>query len=354
MKIKNLELINFRNYDHFTVEFKDNNLIVGNNGTGKTTILEAINILATSRSPITHGINKCIKHGQKGFIISGKFEKDNGEIFTIVFRQEKDVQRVIKINENILKKSSELLGQVNCVIFLPNDIDLIQGPPQGRRKYLDIVISQLNSDYYELLQQEALILKQRNALLKAVREKRQPENMLDSWDEQLLTTGNKIYLARQKKINNLGEILARYYGSIGFEQKIELIYKTQFSSDRAENKQELMDHRRFDIISGTTSFGVHRDDIQILCNKLPAAEFCSQGQQRLLVVCLKLAEAELKKNEQGEPLLLIDDVLLELDLKRFNGLLKETLLVSQKIFTVTDTTRFETDILAKMQQLKLG
>lgn len=353
MKIKNLELINFRNYDHYTVEFKDNNLIIGNNGTGKTSILEALNILATARSPITHGINKCIKHGQKGFIISGKFEKDSGEIFTIIFRQEKDVQRVIKLNETVLKKSSELLGQVNCVIFLPNDIDLIQGSPQGRRKYLDIVISQLDNNYYELLQKEAMVLKQRNALLKAIREKRAQENMLDSWDEQVLNIGLKIFEARRKKIQTLGDILARYYGSIGFNQQIELIYKTQFSVDQTNNKQELIDHRRFDIISGTTSFGVHRDDIQILCNKLPAAEFCSQGQQRLLVVCLKLAEAELKKNEQGEPLLLIDDVLLELDLERFNKLLKKTLGVSQKIFTVTDTARFEMKILAQMNQIKL-
>jgi DNA replication and repair protein RecF len=353
MKIKNLELINFRNYDHYTVEFNDNNLIIGNNGTGKTSILEAVNILATARSPITHGINKCIKHGQKGFIISGNFEKDNHETVTIIFRQEKDVQRVIKINDVVLKKSSELLGQVNSVIFLPNDIDLIQGTPQGRRKYLDIVISQLNSHYYELLQQEAVILKQRNALLKAIREKRQPENMLDGWDEQLLNVGLKIFEARREKIKILGDILSRYYGSSGFNQKVELVYKTQFSANQANNKQELLDRRRFDIISGTTSFGVHRDDIQILCNKLPAAEFCSQGQQRLLVVCLKLAEAELKKNEQGEPLLLVDDVLLELDLERFNKLLKETLGVSQKIFTVTDTARFEAEILTQLNQIKL-
>lgn len=354
MKINYLELINFRNHENLRIEFSENNLIIGENGTGKTSILEAITILATARSPITRGINKCIKHRQQGFIVSGNFSDPAEEKLNIIFKQQRDITRTIKVNDQILKKSSELLGLLNSVIFLPNDIGLIQGSPQERRKYLDILISQLDKNYYQQLQKEAQILKQRNTLLKAIRDGRQKEAELDSWDEQLLLVAEKIYQERQKIIAQLSAKTASWYQRIGFQQKIELTYKSAFSLDSKQNRASLQKQRQFDIISGTTNYGVHRDDLNITCRDLPAAEFCSQGQQRLLVVCLKLAEAELKKeNLKDAPLLLIDDVLLELDLLRFNNLLRETLQTSQKIFTVTDTRRFDPQILTNLKIINL-
>ncbi len=352
MQIKNIELISFRNYDRAVFDFSANNLIVGPNGSGKTSILEAIDILATTKSSIARGINKCIKAQQKGFIISAAFS--GHQDFKIVFKQERNVSRTIKLNENILDRSTELLGLVNSVIFLPQDIELIQGPPQLRRKYLDVLISQAEKNYYESLQLYAKVLSQRNETLKMIQRQAAKENLLEPWDEQLQELSGKIFRQRRDYLTKLSEIIQSLYQRIGISSNVELKYKTEITGEKTTDLKKIISNRRIELMTGFTNFGPHRDDLVFMVEETSAQDYCSQGQQRLLVLCLKLAEAAVKKEKLNDnPILLIDDVLLELDLERFNKIIKETLADSQKIFTVTDTKRFDPDLLKQLHCIEL-
>ncbi len=353
MKIKSINLITFRNYNNADFNFKDNNLILGENGTGKTSILEAIDIIASTRSSIARGINKCIKNNHKGFIITVILETGDSEK-KIVFRQEKNAKRIVKIDDNLIEKSSQLLGVLNAVIFLPGDIEIIKGSPQLRRKYLDILISQIEKDYFETLKNYNLVLKHRNTTLKLIKEQNKERSLISIWDKQLIELGGKIRAIRERYIRKIEQYTAELYQKIGFNEEIKFIYKTDLSGTFEQDLKLLKDSLTDDIINGYTCLGIHRDDIKIKSGGLELAEYSSQGQQRLFSVCLKIAEARIKKEIlQDPPILLIDDVLLELDLKRFNNLLREILTDSQKLFTVTDTNRFAPDVLEKMQIIEI-
>lgn len=198
MKIDSLWLINFRNHQNYQIKFSPQTVIVGPNGSGKTSILEAIGILATTRSPITKSLQTCVNHEGKGFIISAKFS--GREELTISFKHER--QKTIKINEDVVSKISSLLGKINVVLFLPHDIELIQGSPAARRKYLDIMISQIDSAYYTNLQQYYAALKQRNELLKNIRHGRSQKTELEVWNTQLAELNTQIMLKRKKVYPN--------------------------------------------------------------------------------------------------------------------------------------------------------
>ena len=359
MKITRLWLVNFRNYENAVLEFADNTLLVGLNGAGKTNVLEAVDILATSRSKIVKGLNKCIRHGQAGFAISGNFAAA-GE-FTVAFRQERDADRTVKINDETLARTSELLGKVNSVIFLPGDLELIHGTPAARRKYLDLVISQTEKDYYQDLQVYTRALKQRNELLKNLRyadasdgERSRTARDFTVWETQLAETGARIMQKRREILDFFAGETARLYNEMGFSGTLSLRYKTDVTSDCQANLEALAAARADDIRLRRTHFGTHADDFEFHLDNNKAAEFCSQGQQRLIALACKCAEAKLKNQKLADPpIVLVDDVLLELDLERLNKIITAIAPDSQKIFTVTDTGRFSADILRGMKVIKI-
>ncbi|MDR1998190.1 MAG: DNA replication and repair protein RecF [Candidatus Margulisbacteria bacterium] len=383
MKITQLWLLNFRNYENTRLEFADSNLIVGPNGAGKTNILEAIDILATSRSRIVKGLNKCIRHGQPGFAIAGRFAyppfdsaqgstgstqslqndfvhsslsgAQTGSGFTVAFRQERGTERTIKIDDEVLTRTSELIGRVNSVIFLPGDLELVHGPPVLRRKYLDIIISQTASDYYQDLQTYTRALKQRNELLKSLRgAARSAEDGLAVWDRQLADGAARILLKRREYLEFFARETGRLYNEMGFAGVLTLRYKTNVTADAHRNLELLTAARAEDVRFGRTHCGTHADDFEFWLDDSKAAEFCSQGQQRLLAIAFKCAETKIKTDKlKDPPLVLVDDVLLELDVERLNKIITALAPQSQKIFTVTDTGRFAADALQKMRIIRV-
>jgi len=352
MNISRLWLLNFRNYENAILEFAENNLLVGPNGAGKTNILEAIDILATSRSKIVKGLNKCIRYGQQGFVINGSFAAPD---FTVAFRQEHKAERTIKIDDEILARTSELIGRVNSVIFLPGDLELIQGTPLVRRKYLDICISQTERDYYKALQDYTRALKQRNELLKTLRHSAGNLAGLDVWDEQLARLAGQIVPCRREYLEFFARETAKLYNAMGFAGTVTIRYKTEVTADKQKNLEILAAARADDVRFGHTHYGTHADDFEFYLNDNKAAEFCSQGQQRLLAIVFKCAEAKIKTEKLNDPpIVLIDDVLLELDLERLNKIIAVIAPQSQKIFTVTDTGRLSADVLRGMRVIKIA
>ena len=347
MRIDSLWLINFRNHHNYQLVFSNQTVIVGPNGSGKTSILEAIGILATTKSPITKSLQTCVNHESKGFIISGKFS--GTEDLHISFKHER--QKIIKINEDIVSKTSALLGKINCVLFLPHDIDIIQGSPAGRRKYLDIMISQIHEDYYKDLQNYYAILKQRNELLKNIRHNRAKREDLQVWDIQLCVLNLKIMKKRKSFIEFMHSTMAEIYTDM-HQQKLEVKYDSELLHTKPEDLLE--NSYEFDIRTGHTHCGIHTDDLLFMVNDTPAVEYCSQGQQRMLSIALKCTEVKIKKDKlQDDPIILIDDVLLELDISRFNKIISRLAPESQQIFTVTDTSRFESSVLEKLSLIQI-
>ncbi|MDR1452362.1 MAG: DNA replication/repair protein RecF [Candidatus Margulisbacteria bacterium] len=366
MKITHLWLLNFRNYENATLDFADNNLLVGLNGAGKTNVLEAIDILATSRSRIVNGLNKCIRRGQAGFALRGRFDcVPAGHCaphppLTVALRQERGAGRVIKINEETLSRASELLGRVNSVFFLPSDLEIIHGQPLQRRKYLDVVISQTEPDYCRALQLYVRALKQRNELLKNLRVRSlsgvemSGVDSLSVWDAQLADNAARIMVKRQEYLEFFAREAAQFYKDMGFAGALALKYKTETLSDGQKNIQALQNSRAADLRFGRTHFGPHTDDFEIYLNENKAADFCSQGQKRLIALALKCAEVKIKRQKLNDPpLVLVDDVLLELDLTRLNKIITAIAPGSQKIFTITDTSRFAPELLEGMKIIKV-
>ncbi|MDR2431743.1 MAG: DNA replication and repair protein RecF [Candidatus Margulisbacteria bacterium] len=358
MKIVRLWLVNFRNYENAVIEFAGHNLLVGLNGAGKTNILEAIDILATSRSRIAKGLNKCIRRGQSGFALNGVFASPPAGELTIAFRQERGAARTIKINDEILARSSELIGRVNSVIFLPGDLELVQGPPAARRKYLDILISQTEREYYADLQNYTRALKQRNELFKNLRSPGLPDTARNRavgvWDEQLAEYAGRLMLKRREYLDFFARETAGLYSALGFAGAVAVRYKTDVAPDKSQNLERLASSRAEDLRFGRTHWGAHADDFEFWLDDSKAAEFCSQGQRRLLAIAFKCAEAKIKTEKLNDPpVVLVDDVLLELDAERFNQVITAIAPQSQKIFTVTDTGRFAAGLLDKLKIIKI-
>ena len=369
--------MNFRNYENAILDFADNNLIVGPNGAGKTNVLEAIDILATSRSKIVNGLNKCIRYGQSGFALNGQFaavvsrasaaamddKPVQAAAFMVALRQERGAGRVIKINDETLSRASELLGRVNSVLFLPADLEIIHGQPLQRRKYLDIVISQAEPEYCRALQLYIRALKQRNELLKSMRgrawhgaDKAEVDrgDDLAVWDMQLADCAARIMVKRREYLEFFARETAQFYNAMGFAGALTLKYKTETWSDGQKNIDALQNSRAEDIRFGHTHFGPHTDDFEIYLDENKAADFCSQGQKRLIALALKCAEVKIKRQKLNDPpIVLIDDVLLELDLTRLSKIITAIAPGSQKIFTVTDTGRFAPELLKDMQIVKI-
>lgn len=347
MQIDSLWLINFRNHHNYQIQFAPQTVIVGPNGSGKTSVLEAIGILATTKSPITKSLQTCVNHDSKGFIISAQFSgKEN---LTVSFKHER--QKIIKINEDIVAKTSALLGRINTVLFLPHDIDIIQGSPAARRKYLDIMISQIDQGYYRDLQKYYAILKQRNELLKNIRHGRSQRGELAVWDTQLSELNIRIFETRKKYIQAMQETMAPLYADM-HQQKLQVRYASDLLT--TDIRQLLQHSFEADLRTGHTHVGIHTDDIVFLVNETPATEYCSQGQQRMLSIALKCTEVKIKREQlQDDPIVLIDDVLLELDVERFNKIIHTIAPGSQQIFTVTDTHRFNQDILQSVTLVEI-
>lgn len=234
---------------------------------------------------------------------------------------------------------SDIIGKVNCIVFTPDDISIVKDGPDQRRRFLDMMISSLKPNYIHLMSEYKKVLEQRNNYLKQIKELSKPEDMLDIWDEQISDLSYKIYTYRNEYVNKIKEKIETIHNNITKNAKDEEIIKLKYIST-GDSKEKYLENikkaRKTDINRGFSSIGIHRDDLIIYINHKPVGRFGSQGQQRTVILSLKLAELEVVTEEIGDsPILLLDDFMSELDSKRRRVLL-EKIKNNQVIITCTD------------------
>ena len=316
MKISSLYLNNFRNIKELSINLDDGiNVFYGNNAQGKTNILEAMFMCATGRSQRTRSDKDVISFGEESAQI--KMGVKNGSL-----RDNIDInitggeKKSIYINSLKISRLGELFGKVNIVFFSPEDLLLIKEGPSYRRRYMDMELCQLSGIYYSNLQRYYRVLKERNALLKKIQTNKKLYQTLDVWDEQLSYYGKKIVKDRKDFVASIGEYSKEIMSELTNEREVlKPVYRPSANED--EFSEKLKKGRQKDILYGTTSYGVHKDDIVFYINGINSREYASQGQQRSIILALKLSEIKLIEEKTSyEPVLLLDDVLSELDRQR--------------------------------------
>jgi len=328
MFVKELKLINYRNYEELKLEVNPKlNIFVGENAQGKTNVIEAIFLCAIGKSFRTNKDLELINMSKKQSYTKVKVNKAIGDV-SIEVKIDAAQKKNIKLNEMSISKIGELLGNLNIVLFSPEDLKIVKEGPSERRRFIDIDLSQIYPRYYYTLNQYNRILKHRNKLIK---ENRGKSIDLDIWDQQLVEAGANIILYRKKFIKRMSILAKLIHRKLTDEKEnLELQYITSISlkdSDELDTiKDKLMEKLKSSLSNelrrGLTLVGPHRDELLFNINQLEVKNFGSQGQQRTTVLSLKLAELELIKSEIGEyPVLLLDDVMSELDIKRQNYIL---------------------------------
>lgn len=323
MYIRELSLQNFRNYNYLNLVLHPSiNVFVGDNAQGKTNVLESIYLCATARSHRTNQEREVIKWDETEahikLNIQKKFIEDQ-----IDFHMDKRGKGVA-INRIPIKKLGDLLGVLNVVMFSPEDLQMIKRSPGERRRFIDIELCQLDRMYYYGLQQYHKVLKQRNNLLKNFNNTSDAQSMLEVWDIQVIEYGTNIINKRKDFINKLGSIAQEIHFNIsGDKEKLEVVYAPSVEIEAYEKK--LISSHDGDIFRRSTSIGPHRDDLVFLINGMDVRTYGSQGQQRTVVLSIKLAQLRMIQEILGEqPVLLLDDVLSELDYHRQQFLFAHT------------------------------
>ncbi|MBQ6860357.1 MAG: DNA replication/repair protein RecF [Clostridia bacterium] len=331
MRINKIALENFRNYEIQEIKLDQNiNVFYGNNAQGKTNILEALYFCAFGRSFRTHKDAELINFEKEISKIEVEFEKNNREQSVEIILN-KNEKKKIKLNDIKINKNSELLGNLNLVLFSPDDTVVLKESPASRRKFLDILISQLRPKYAHQLGIYNKILENRNTVIKS-----QKTETIDIWDEQLAASAEKIYEYRVEYINKLQKFVDKIAPSLTNEkEKLTIKYKSNFKS-KEEYLKLLKQNLRNDLYRGYTTSGIHRDDFELFVNDKELNLYGSQGQHRTAILALKFAELEIIKDEINEnPILLLDDITSELDLERIGQIFKK-ISDFQVLITCTD------------------
>ena len=315
MYIEKIKLQNFRNYKQLELNLNKNiNIIYGNNAQGKTNILESIFLCSFGKSFRTTKEKEMIKFDETNLVVEVFYQKKDrdGKI-----KIEIGDKKQIYLNGIKIKKLSELLGNVNIVIFTPEDINILKDGPAGRRRFLDMMIGQLRPNYVYNLNMYLKTIEQRNNYLRQIREENKPEEMLEIWDEKLAEYAEIIFNYRNEFIRKIIQKINKIHSEITEnKEKLEIEYIS--NCENKENYLKLLKERRkLDIIKGFTTKGIHRDDFMIYINEKEVGAYGSQGQNRTVVLSLKLAELNVIYDEIGEyPILLLDDFMSELDIER--------------------------------------
>ena len=351
MYIENIKLNHFRNYEQLELQLNPNiNIFYGDNAQGKTNILESIFLCSFGKSFRTTKEKEMIQFYEDKCLVEIFYQKkDRDGKIKIEIGNKKE----ISINGIRIKKLSELLGNINIVIFTPEDINILKNGPANRRRFLDIMIGQLKPNYVYHLNMYLKTMEQRNNYVRQIKEENRPEEMLEIWDEKLAEYGEKIYHYRNEFIHKISNKINRIHKSITDEKEEIKIEYISNCINREEYLQLLKERRKLDIIKGYTTKGIHRDDFVIYINGKEVSSFGSQGQNRTAVLSLKLSELQVVYEEIGEyPILLLDDFMSELDEKRRKNFLNN-IKNTQVILTGTDKMEL-TNIDYKMFHIKSG
>ncbi len=361
MYLEEIHLTRFRNYLNCSVKFEaPKTILLGKNAQGKSNLLEAVELLATLKSHRTTKDQELVFHeadvGQIEALVKRLYSRNQ---LTLTLRQKG--KRTVAVNQESLRRQIDFLGRLNAVQFSSLDLDLVRGSPEQRRRWLDGLLIQLEPIYAYILQEYHKVLRQRNALLKTIRKslsdrenqsvvERSTWEQLALWDAQLAANGSRVMRRRARVITRLAPIAQRWHSQISQQTeqlKIKYVPNVTWEEDNPKQVQQaILDRIQLRQVAeqnlGTTVVGPHRDEIEFLINETPARSYGSQGQQRTLILALKLAELELIENVVGEPpLLLLDDVLAELDPDRQNQLLAAIGDQFQTLITTTHISSFD-------------
>jgi DNA replication and repair protein RecF len=385
MHLSHLSLKDFRNYQELDLTLGMGLfLFQGENAQGKTNLLEAVAMLATSNSfhassdrelvnweasdHVTRIVAAVERHSEDVNIEIVIFdptqpEKDSSAERELQFITPLDRQRKrIKIN-GVPKRAIDLIGQVTVVLFAPNDLSLVNGSPEERRRFLDRGLCQLQPHYCQALQKFRKIVAQRSALLKRIRENQEDPRMLDFLDEKLTELATMITFERRRMVDSLNQHVDELQAIIsGGREHLTIVYRPSFVIEPAWNTLETLQHyraqlleaRRKEIRQGVCLLGPHRDDLEFLVNGVNMLTYGSRGQQRTVALASKLGELEFMRTVTGEePILLLDDVFSELDYSRREYLLRQVLQHEQVMITATDFTSFPGEVLARAYQYRV-
>lgn len=321
MVIKSIELADYRNYDSLKLQFdRGTNILYGDNAQGKTNILEAIFVAATTKSHKGSKDREIIHFDKEEAHIRTYLEKEGVET-RVDMHLRSSKSKGIAIDGQKLKKAADLLGLCNVVFFSPEDLGIIKNGPSERRRFVDMELCQLDSFYLYNLNHYNKIVNQRNKLLKDMYLNPDLKETLSIWDMQLVSFGSKVIERRRLFVEQLNEIIYEIHKKLsGSKEELKILYEPDVEAEEFEKKLKYSQDR--DMKSKMTSVGPHRDDFSFMAGNIDIRKFGSQGQQRTAALSLKLSEIELvKKITKDTPILLLDDVLSELDSNRQNYLL---------------------------------
>ena len=336
-RLQSISLTQFKNYINRSFDFTEHVIgICGKNGVGKTNLLDAIHYLCFTKSYFTR-VSINVQEGQTGFRLEGNFQLwDKPEIAVCILRE--TGKKEFSVNANAYDKFSQHIGHYPCVIIAPDDAQLISGGSEQRRKFLDSLLSQLDSGYLQHLITYTKVLQQRNSLLKSFAESSNNNfSLLDVLDEQLIKPGEQIFNKRKEFFVSFLPIAKRLYNDISRQpEDITMFYESELL--QSTFTELLLATRQKDCFAQRTSAGIHRDDLEINFGKQLFRNTASQGQRKSLLIALKLAEMEVLKKEKGfAPLLLLDDVFEKLDEDRIANLLQKVCIENDGQVFITDT-----------------
>lgn len=361
MYIKKIKLHGFRNYQSLNVTLtKGINIIYGENAQGKTNLLESIYVLGLTKSHRSFIDNNLINKDSEYLTIEGVVTNNKLDSKLNIYIDNKT--KVLKYNNNTIKKISDYISLLNIIIFYPDDLEMIKGSPQIRRKYINLELSQLYSNYFILINEYSKILKLRNEYLKKINKKESfDRNYIEILTGYLIDKSIMIYKMRSKFINKVNLYCTKIYKDIMNLDGFSIKYRPSIEIDiNNPNLKELLKEEYnkkidYDIRLCATSIGPHKDDIEFFLDDKNLKFYGSQGQQRVAVLALKLSEIEIfKRYRESTPILLLDDIFSELDDIKKNNLLKYINRDIQTIITTTDLNNLDPKLIKKSKLFNIN
>lgn len=351
MKIFSFSCRDFRNLQNIEISsFDEMNVICGENAQGKTNLLEGIWLFTGIKSFRGAKDSALLRFGCEKAELNIIFEADGIENDAQIEIKE---HRTAVFNGNKLKTPSQMAGKFNATVFSPNDLGIVSDGPAVRRRFIDIAIGQLYPSYISSIKNYMRAVTQRNQIIKDYRYDGTLSVMLDIFEDEIAANGSKITEVRKKYIERLGEFLPKVYEGLSSGKEI---LETEYISSAGEKdlRQALLESRKTDMFTGTTSIGPHRDNIEFKINGISARSFGSQGQKRSVALSLKLSEAEVINKVSGEyPVFLLDDVMSELDPERQNYILNHIKGI-QSFITCCDPSNVERLKSGKIFEMRNG
>ena len=359
MEIINLKLTNFRNYDKIDFNFNNKlNIIIGNNAQGKTNILEAIYYLSITKSFLSVNDKNCIKFSENFSRIDSQIMYSNGikNKLSIVIS---DNRKKLLLNDNEIKRHSDFIGILKTVVYNPDNIKLIKDAPINRRRFLNIEISQLYTKYINLLNEFNILLKQRNEYLKSIKNGNNNQIYFEILNDKFINVACEIYKYRIDFISKINKYIGKIYKKISGYKGLFINYIPNIDIDNIENIRNKLIHKlnknyEREVLYGNSLVGPHRDDFSFNLDDKDLILYGSQGQLKLAVLALKLAEIDVFNDVSGEyPILLLDDLFSELDITKRNKIINYLNSNVQIFVTTTDLDNIDKEFLKRATIFKI-